>query len=203
MKNETEKKELTTFNNKLYDEVGLLPTIIAQLIIYWCNLNEFKKTMAVYEDDIYWTSLSYDQIQRGIPFNKGVSSKQIQRALNTLFEIGFIQKKRKFNSNNWYAPTEKLKEFLGSQYINLTKFNNETYNPDYDKDEKINMQQNNNPIQEQPDQFTVKPLEATYDTTVPKGYIRNPDGSIRRKIATDPIDNSDFTFIESYAEIKR
>lgn len=201
MENEIIQKETTTFNNKLYDDLkNLLATVFVQNVIYWCGLNEKGKKQVVFADGIYWTSLNYDQICKSMPFEKGVSKKQLQRAIKLLTDKGYIIKKRKFNDNNWYAPTKKLREFLGEQqYDNLKKYNNENYNYIYDKDSQNNKNTTNN-FQPQQENQVVQP-QIHYDEIVPKGYIRNPDGSIRRKIATDPIDNGDFTFVESFAEI--
>ena len=121
MENEIIQKETTTFNNKLYDDLkNLLATVFVQNVIYWCGLNEKGKKQVVFADGIYWTSLNYDQICKSMPFEKGVSKKQLQRAIKLLTDKGYIMKKRKFNDNNWYAPTKKLREFLGEQqYDNL------------------------------------------------------------------------------------
>lgn len=206
---ENNNKQLMKFSYKLFVDLdgNILATLLCQDIIYWSNLNAKNERNDVLYGGIYGTVISCQHLLENLRLNNTYTLRQVQTAMKKLYDKEYIIARRRYNSSSWYAPTPKLREFLGEQeYINITRFSNEGYNFNYDKNGSItnkdftftpNTTENQEQISSQPE----KPLEATYDTTVPKGYIRNPDGSIRRKIATDPIDNSDFTFVESFAEI--
>lgn len=198
--NENKGRQFIKMDYKILDYLDgdYLACLLYLEIIYWSHQNQGKPS--VYYNGKFGTVLSVKRLLDNLRLSRFTTVRQGRLALEHLYEKGLIDKKQNFNSSNWYAPTDKLKEILNEQeYDNLTKFNNEGYNAEYDKNNQNATYSTNNLSSNQENQV-VQP-QIHYDETVPKGYIRNPDGSIRRKIATDPIDNSDFTFVESFAEI--
>ena len=118
MENQKEK-EFTTISNKLLNEVGLKPTLLLQNIIYRCNRYKVNNYYPFFEDNIYWDVISIQRIHKSMTIKKGFSPRQIKRDLDKLCEKGFIRKRKPFASCNWYAPTEKLIEFLGDEYFKI------------------------------------------------------------------------------------
>ena len=115
MENQKEK-EFSYVSVKLLEEVGLLPALLLQNIIYRCNRYKQNNNELFYHDNIFWDIISVKQIQQSLPIKKGTSQRQISRSLDKLEEKNFIKKKNLNYICNMYAPTEKVKELLGDEY---------------------------------------------------------------------------------------
>ena len=124
MENQKEK-EFSYVSVKLYEEVGLLPALLLQNIIYRCNRYKQNNNELFYHDNIFWDIITVKQIQQSLPIKRGTSQKQITRGLNKLEEKNFIKKKNFKYICNMYAPTEKAKDLLSDEY-NLIE-NNENF----------------------------------------------------------------------------
>lgn len=131
MENQKEK-EYIHVSVKLYEEVGFLPAILLQNIIYRCNRYKLNNNELFYHDNIFWDIISVKQIQESLLIKKGTSQRQIARCLDKLEEKNFIKKKNLNYICNMYAPTENVKDLLGDEY-NLIESNENFYSYNDDK----------------------------------------------------------------------
>ena len=183
--NENKGRQFIKMDYKILDYLDgdYLACLLYLEIIYWSHQNQGKPS--VYYNGKFGTVLSVKRLLDNLRLSRFTTVRQGRLALEHLYERGLIDKKQNFNSSNWYAPTDKLKEILTEQeYENLTKFNNEGYNAEYDKN------------------GTNKPNNETQQPQSSNDYSEYEYGSKRQKTAFDPVANEDLTFRDDFSHMK-
>jgi hypothetical protein len=103
-----------SFNVTLASQIGIIAAIIADSIVYWCNINQKKGINLA--DGCYWMYQSYGNLSKRHPY---ITPKQVRTAIYKLKNEGFIfirnNPDNKRDRTNWYAPTAKLSNILVSQ----------------------------------------------------------------------------------------